>query len=328
MKVLITGANGFVGSHILDALLEAGVAVRILLRKTSNTRLIQHHLPHVEVHYYAGIDSPAGPQEAMRGVECVVHCAGKTKVLRIREYYEANQHGTRNVVEAANRHGGSLRHLILISTRAVSGPSTRDNLSREDATPAPVSEYGKSKLLGEREVTGACEVPYTILRPSAVYGPRDSDFLHAFRAVRARLMPLFDGGRQEINLVFARDVARAVLRVMCEPKASGKIYNVASPQRSTTREFLEEIARQMHVRALPLYLPSAALYPVCLVQEAVSHLRGRPSILSRQKFHELRAAGWACCIERIRQDLGFVADTPLSDGVRQTIAWYEQHGWL
>jgi len=327
MRVLITGANGFVGSHILDVLREAGAGVRIILRRTSNTRFIQDHLPHVQVHY-ASLDDPAALQEAMRDTDCVVHCAGKTKVLRLEEYYEANQRGTRSVVDAANQHRGSLRHLIHISSRAVSGPSAPGNPSREDAPPAPISEYGKSKQLGELEVTGGCQVPYTILRPSAVYGPRDADFLHAFRAVRMRLMPLFDGGRQEINLVYARDVAGAVLRVMGDPRAFGNIYNVASPRRSTTREFLEEIARQMHVRPVPVHLPSAALYPVCLAQEIASRLTGRPGILSRQRFCELRAAGWACSVERIRHDFGFVADTPLSEGVRQTTAWYERHGWL
>ena len=327
MTVLLTGANGFVGSHILDGLRGAGHQVRLLLRQTSNTRFIGGHLPHVEVSYGA-LGDAGSLDEAMRGVDCVVHCAGKTKVVRVREYYEVNRDGTRNVVQAVNRNGASVRQLIHISSRAVIGPSAAGRPGLEDDPPSPVSEYGRSKLEAEREVTAGCEAPWTVLRPSAVYGPRDTDFLHAFRAVRMRLMTLFDGGRQQINLVYVEDVARAVLRVMDAQEAQGKVYNVASPDVSTARGLMEEIARQMGVRALPVRLPAAALYPLCLGSELVSRITGRPGILSRAKYRELRAAGWLCSTERIRRDLGFTADTPLSKGVRQTLAWYRDNGWL
>jgi len=327
MNVLLTGANGFLGSHILDTLRQRGAAVRILLRRTSETGLIERQLPHVEV-CYGSLQEPDSLEAAVRGMDCVIHCAGKTKVVRDRQYYSANLEGARNVVRAANAHKGSLRRLVHISSRAVLGPSTSDAPSSEDDAALPVSDYGRSKLLGEREVTGGCQVPYTVLRPSAVYGPRDRDFLHLFRAVRMRLMPLFDGGRQEVNLVYALDVAEAVWRALEAPQAAGKTYNVASPHVSTARELGEEIARQMHVRALPVRLPAAALYPVCLGQELLSRITGRASVLSRQRYRELRAAGWVCSVERIRRDLGFVARTPLSDGIARTLAWYRRHGWL
>jgi len=327
MKVLLTGANGFVGSSILDLLVERGHDVRIMLRKTSDTSRITRHLPRADVRY-GSLDDPDALGQAVRDVECVVHCAGKTKVLCVEEYYAANRDGTRRVVEAANANADSLRHFVHISSRAVNGPTTTARPARENDPCLPISDYGKSKLEGERVVTGQCRVPWTVLRPSAVYGPGDTDFLHAFRAVRMRLMPLFDGGRQEINLVYVRDVAEAVLRCTGEEKAFGKTYNVASPDSSTARELVEEIARQMNVRALPLWLPGVALWPVCLVSEAASRVTGKPSILSRQKFQELRATGWVCSVERIRQDLGFVAATPLPEGIRRTLAWYREAGWL
>ena len=333
MRVLLTGANGFVGSHVLDLLcaepnpvLKEPCSVSILLRKTSNTRFIEAHLPRVVVHY-GSLTDPDSLVPAVRRADCVVHCAGKTKALNVAEFYEANRDGTRNVVRAVNEHGSTVRHLLHISSRAVSGPAGAEAPVLEDQPPQPVSHYGHSKLQGELEVTGHCEVPFTILRPSAVYGPRDADFLFVFQAVKARLMPLFGGGF-DISLVYARDVARAVLCCLARPEAFSRVYNVASPAPCTSRELLDEIARQMRVKAAPVRLPVAVLYPVCVAQEILSRITGSPSILSRQKYQELKQPGWVCSTERIRRELGFVARTSLQQGVARTLDWYRLHGWL
>ena len=327
MKVLLTGAYGFLGSHILDALCESGEDVRVLLRRTSDTRFIEQRLPQVEVHYGSLTDTQS-LTAAARGIECVIHCAGKTKVVRASEFYAANKDGARNVAEAANASKSSVRRLILISSRAVLGPSVADRPAAEDDAPAPVSEYGRSKLEGEREVKACAQMPVTILRPSAIYGPRDVEFLPVFRAVKAGFAPLFGGGRQQINLVYAPDVAQAVLRAMNAPEAAGRAYNVASPEVTSSRQLLEEIARQLDVHPIKLPLPMATLYPVCLLQEVLSRLTHRASMLSRQKYRELRAAGWVCSSERMREELGFVCPTGLREGVARTIDWYKTQGRL
>ncbi len=327
MRVLLTGANGFVGSHILDVLLARGLPVSILIRKASDTRFIEHSLADVEVHY-GSLSDERSLRDAMRSADCVIHCAGKTKAVRIQEFYEVNHEGTRNVVLAANGLKGTLKHLVHISSRAVSGPANADAPAHEDDPPRPVSDYGKSKLLAEQDLRGHCEVPYTILRPSAVYGPRDTDFLLAFQAVRLRLMPLFGGGRLDINMVYALDVAEAVVGCLNRPEAFCRVYNVASPESCTAEAMMNEIARQMRVRAIPLRFPVAGLYPVCVVQGLVARLRGKPGILGRDKLLELKQPGWVCSTERIRRELGFVAATSLRDGIALTFDWYRRNGWL
>ena len=327
MKVLLTGANGFVGSHILDLLLESGLSVRVLLRVTSNTRFIEEQLPRLEVSY-GSLDDEASLEQAIDGVDCIVHCAGKTKVLHISEFYLANQAGTRSLVQAANKFRRTLRHFIHISSWAVNGPTTAEAPAREDDPPAPVSEYGKSKLMGELEVRNACQVPYTVLRPSAVYGPRDTDLLFAFRAVKRRLMPLWNGGHQQVSLVYVKDVAGAVKACLERREAFGNVYNVASPEAHEIRQVLEEISRQMGVKPVRVHLPIGILYPLSLAQEFISHLTGKPNILSRQKYLELKQCGWVSATDRIRRDIGFVADTPLRAGIAQTIEWYCANGWL
>jgi nucleoside-diphosphate-sugar epimerase len=167
-----------------------------------------------------------------------------------------------------------------------------------------------------------------ILRPSAVYGPRDTAFLPLFKAVRGHVLPLIGGGRMALSFVFVKDLAEAVAASLTAPAASRKTFLVASPEISTSRLLGEEIASQMKSWTLPLPLPTAALWPLCALQDVASRLTGKANVLSRQKYPELRAAGWVCDSRRLRQELNFVCGTGLARGIAETLAWYRGEGWL
>jgi nucleoside-diphosphate-sugar epimerase len=327
MNILLTGANGFVGSHLLDRLRASHHNVSVLLQPTSNTRFIARHLPDITVHYGSVGDLPS-LYKAMETVEAVIHCAGKTKALRPSEFYRINHDGTRNVVKAANDRHRSLRHLMVISSQAVSGPGSLQRPARESDTPHPVSVYGHSKLQGENEVRRHSRVPWTVLRPAAVYGPRDRDFLNVFIAVKRRIMPILGGGARPISLIYGPDVAAAAMACLACNRAVGRIYHVAAEPPCTDEELMREIAAQLQVRAVRIRIPRAALYLSCLLQELQSRLSGRAAILSFQKMPELLAPGWACSTARIREDLDYTAPTQLSAGVAQTLSWYHRKGWM
>ena len=328
MNVLLTGANGFVGSHILEELLcSAEHRVRLLLRATSDTRLIEHDLRWVEV-CYGSLGDADSLHKALDGVDVLIHCAGKTKAVKTREYYAVNADGTRNLVKAARAFEGGLKHLIYISSAAVSGPGTPQRPAREDAPPRPVSDYAKSKMLAEEFVRENARIPYTILRPSAVYGPGDRDFLVLFKMARRHLLPLTAGGRQSVSLIFARDVARAVAMCIGEQRAQGKTYHLAHPTPCTVKHLAEQVAEALGVWALQFPVPALLLYPVCALHEVAARLSGRPSILNMQKIPEYRAGGWVCATDKIREDLGFAPGVSLQEGLRTTLEWYKEHGWL
>ncbi len=327
MKVLLTGANGFVGSHILDQLRASGVRTAILLRPGSSRRWIESSLEGVEVRR-GSLAEVGSLGTALAGITHVIHCAGCVKALRTSEFYEVNQAGTRRLVEAVNAQAGGVARVVHLSSLAAAGPALPTNPAREDSPPRPVSAYGQSKLGGERELQERCRAEYVILRPPAVYGPRDAEFLRLFQAARAHVRPLAGGGRQALSLVFVRDLAAAVVACLDAPRAAGRTYYVSSAEVVTVKTLVNTIAATTGRWTLPLWLPTVALWPVCTFQELVSRLRGRPSVLSRQKYAELRAPGWVCDPSRLEQELGIRCPTPLTQGLKETFAWYQHAGWL
>jgi nucleoside-diphosphate-sugar epimerase len=326
LKILLTGASGFVGSHILDSLRRRALPTALLLRPTSDKRFITQHLADVEVRS-GSISDPASLRQAMADITHVIHCAGATKALPVSDFFKVNEVGTRNVVTALNEAPAPVVRLVHISSLAAAGPASPDKPAREDLAPNPVSHYGKSKLAGELEVKHHCRAEYVILRPPAVYGPRDAEFLRLFKAVKLHLLPSM-GGTQALSLVFVKDLAEAAVNCLTDPVAAGKTYFVAGRQIVTARAMAEEIAAQLKVWTLPLPLPTPLLWPICLAQESWSRLTRKASVLSLQKFAELRAPGWVCDPSRLERETGCVCATSLRQGIGETLLWYRQQNWL
>ena len=326
MKVLLTGANGFVGSHILDRLCTRGFESAVLLRPASSRQFLESNLARVEVRL-GSLGDEASLRAALRGVTHVIHTAGCTKALRTREFYAVNQAGTRALVQAIAAQGGRVRRLVHLSSQAAVGPAGADRPAREEDEPGPVSEYGRSKLAGEVEVKDS-QTEWVILRPPAVYGPRDIDFLRVFKAIRAHLLLFFDRGSQALSFAYVKDLANACVECLSHPAAAGRIYNVAGDDVVTARTLAEMIAGLMKTWTMPVPLPGALLWPVCVGQDLLSRLKGRPNVLSRQKYLELRASGWVCDTTRLRQETGIRCPTPLLAGLAETLDWYRREGWL
>jgi nucleoside-diphosphate-sugar epimerase len=326
LKILLTGANGFVGSHILDRLCAQSLRTAILLRPGSDTRFIRDRMPMIEVRH-GSITDQATLEPAMAGVTHVIHCAGCIKAQPVSQFYEINQKGTRNVVEAVNSANGTVRRLLHISSLAAAGPAPASKPAREQDLPAPVSEYGRSKLAGEQEVRTHCRAEHIIVRPPAVYGPRDAGFLSIFKSIQRHVLPL-PSRRQDLSLVFVRDLANAVLACLEHPAAAGKTYFVTSSQTVTGRHMAREIAAQMRVWTVPLPLSPLLLYPVCLAEELRARATGKARLLSLQKYAELRAPGWVCDPTLLRLEIGYECRTTLEQGVTETLEWYRREKWL
>ena len=326
MKVLLTGASGFVGSHILDTLCSRRIPAAILLRSNSNRRFVQSHLPEVEIRE-GSLAEPTSLQSALQGITHVLHCAGSTKARNSAEFFEVNHGGTKNLLHAVKAQVPNLENFVHISSLAAVGPATAEAPATESDSPHPISGYGQSKLAAEEEVRKTGAGKFVILRPPAVYGPRDIEFFRIFRAVKNHILPRTNAA-QQLSLVFVKDLAEVAVGCLQSAAALGKTYFVAAEEIATGRKMAEEIAAQFRTWTVPLPLPTPMLWPVCLAQDVMTRLTGKANVLSLQKYAELRAPGWVCDSSRLKRDTGMSCPTTLSKGIAETLDWYRREGWV
>jgi len=322
---VVTGASGFVGSHIVDELLRREIRVRCLLRATSSLRWLNGKPVEIEV---GDMEDAAWLAASMRGATWIVHAAGITRARSTAEFDRVNVQGTDRVLRAALLAGSSLGRFVLISSQAAAGPSADGRPVSEGARPAPVSAYGVSKLRAE-ELTFLMRdrLPVVSIRPPAVYGPRDDALLKAFVAVKHHLRPeLKRGGR--FSMIYAEDLARAVGRALTDDRALGETFFAAAPEITNYGEVGAELERALGTWAVRLRLPMPILYAGAIVAEALAALARRPAVLSRQKLREITAGDWICSSAKIRARLGWEPEVTLRDGIRRTADWYRAERWV
>lgn len=320
-ELLITGATGFVGSHLVEAIARHGLRARALVRETSDVALLQRHGVELVVGELA---DPAALRRAVATADTVLHLAAATRALRPATFYDVNGEGTRRVVEAVEADGRP-RRLVYLSSLAAVG-SRGDRPVQPDDEPRPLTAYGRSKLEGERACEDARTTSVAVLRPPAVYGPRDRDLLTFFRLAERGVLPLVGTPARRLQFIHARDLAEAVLTAATS--AATGIFHVAEPRSYAWTEVLDLVADAVGRRGVRVRVPGWLLRGAAAGTEAVSRLRGVPAIFDRDKAREILAPGWVCETERARRELGYEAAIPLADGLRETAVWYRAYDWL
>lgn len=332
MKALVTGASGFIGGHLVRKLLERGHEVHALVRKTS--RLDGFDRSRVTLHE-GDLTRPETVKDAVRGMDVVFHLAAALRARTKADYQSTNADGTRAVVEAvigaaAMRDGVACPKLVYLSSLAAGGPSYDGVPVSAEGEPRPISDYGRTKLAGEniiRERLGGTGLPWVILRPPPVYGPRDKDVFNLFKVVKSGLLPLVGRGDQKVPMVHVDDLAMATV-LAGESSVSGRVYYVTDGDLRSFREVLEAMAKALGVRPLRLSVPPAIVSVVGSLGQMFSDLTGRPVIVNRDKVAEMRAPHWCCDNEPIVRELGFVPRFSLDAGLADAVAWYRANKWL
>lgn len=324
MNVLVTGANGFVGSHLVERLLERGDHVTCLVRCTSRLRWLDTTRVQLA---YGDVTDADSLTSAVAGQEVVFHLAALLRGNNYAAYYRVNAEGTRNLAAACVKEG--VRRFIYLSSLAASGPSSVERPRREEDSPEPLTDYGRSKLEGERLLQETfVSLPVTIFRAPAVYGPRDTDIYLYFRWMKWRLALYPGDGRQAVDVVYVRDLVEALLLGASASEAVGEIFFINDGSHHTWREMSEVIAETMGCRPVKVSVPLFLFAPVARGAELLAKIRGKTPLLHRQKVDELRQSGWVCDTTKIRCLLGFRPAYSLKEGVKETIRWYRQEGWL
>ncbi len=325
VSVLITGANGFVGSRLVRRMLGQGLRVVAGVRKTADCSLLDG----LEIEYrYGDVTRPDSLPDMVRGVDYIVHNAGVVKARKRDRYFAVNERGTRNLFEAVAEHNPAVKRIIYISSVAVAGPSEPGCPVRESEPRNPITTYGRSKAAGEKvALSFADRLNVVVVRPPAVYGPGDREMFTVFKTVYRRLKPYVGNRDRRIQFVHVDDLSLGIATALLSEAPSGAVYFIAEKQSYTLDEMIDIMHEATGRRALPLVVPSGLFRCIAAVSEFAFRMVGATPMLTREKTRELDAS-WEVDVAHARDEIGFESKISFRDGVRQTYDWYLARGWL
>lgn len=325
-KVLITGATGFVGYHLVEEALHNNLDVYAAIRKSSKIG----HLKNLNIQYtYLNFNDINSLKEELREkqYDYILHAAAVTRARSQKEYDTINAEYTYNLAAAAKAADINIKGFVFISSLAALGPLRNLNgLISETTTPRPITAYGKSKLLAEEKLRSISGLPFTILRPTAVYGPRDTGIYVFFKQLKKGIEPYIGREAQKLSFIYVKDLSHIAVKSMY--MCSQQTYNIADGNFYDKYELGMIAKNVLNLRAAKFHLPVNFVKIMAAVNEKVSSLGNKAAILNTDKLKELTAANWACDIEHAKQDIGFYPAYDLKKGLTETLTWYKQHKWL
>ena len=328
MKFFVTGATGFVGSWVVDTILSQfpDAEITCLVRPTSNLQWLEGKPIRL---YQGSLLDEKSLAEALRDAEYILHIAGVVKALNPEGYYLGNVRTCEVLYQAAHRWARKVKQIVHLSSQAVVGPSPGPEPLFEEAPPNPLTDYGKSKWQGEQVAHRWLEhLPIVILRPSAVYGPRDKEIFRVFQNVWYGWNVKVGIVDPVVSLIYVSDLARAIIQAALSPAATGQTYFVCDDHPYVWSQVAEKLANIMQRRVRTLSVPLPVAYLVASAMEWWGTLRQQPTMLNRQKMAELKQAYWVISNQKIRKDLQFKPLVSLEEGLRRTYNWYREQGWL
>jgi UDP-glucose 4-epimerase len=325
-KVLITGASGFVGYHLIIEALKNNLEVFAAVRKNSKI----DHLKDLAIQYvyldYTDVSALKRELLAQQ-YHFIIHAAGITRAVSAAQYDLVNAEYTSNLAMAAVGLGSTLKKFVLISSLAAIGPlTTLDGIITENTRPTPITAYGKSKLLAEEKLRAIEKLNYTILRPTAVYGPRDTGIFIFFKQISNRLEPYIGRGQQKLSFIYVSDLAMASIKAL--HTSSTKTYNLSDGNYYDRYQLGLLTSHILNVKTLKFHLWVNFVRLVAGISEKVSSLRNSAPILNIEKLNELTAVNWSCSIDLVKQDLEFYPKYTLEGGLQETLKWYQDNNWL
>ena len=320
MKAFVTGATGFIGSFLAEALVRKGYTVTCLVRKTSDLKWIRHLDMDI---LHADLADPDAYAGRLREFDHIFHVAGLTKADSEKAFFHANAECTRILAAAVAKENPGLKRFLLVSSLAAAGPSLDGVPLTEGAVPLPVSAYGRSKLAGERAaLSSAGSIPVTVIRPPAVFGPRDRDFLLVFKTAQKGVFPYW--GKCSYSLIYVEDLVRGLILAAERNEAAGKTYFLADSRIYSNDDIWQALSAAVGRKAVRLRLPRSVL-PVLA---AVIQKFQKKGIINADKMQEIRFPHWTCDPEKAGKELGFFTEMTLGEGFSKTIGWYRKEKWL
>lgn len=330
MKILITGASGFIGSFIVEEALKRGMETWAAMRSSSSKQFLKSG----DIHFIElNLSDQQQLEQQLKGhdFDYVVHAAGVTKCLDTNDFYRINTEGTKNLVRAIQAVKMPLKKFVYVSSLSVFGAIREQQPYSEileTDTPQPNTAYGKSKLASEEWLDTQKNFPYVVLRPTGVYGPRERDYFLMAKSIKQHSDFAVGYKQQDITFVYVLDVVQAVF-LACEKGQTGRKYFLSDGEVYQSATFSNLIRRELgNPWWIRVTAPIWVLRIVTFFGDIIGHLTGKISALNNDKYHILRQRNWRCDIQPAIEELGYRPEYTLERGVPLTIKWYKDNGWL
>jgi dihydroflavonol-4-reductase len=324
--VLVTGANGFIGSHLVDQLLVKGCTVHGLVRQSSNLKWLDSSKVHLHNVDLAQTDFNI---PALENVDYIFHCAGLTLAKSRSAFFKVNASACSNLYRQCEKRAEQVKGIVHLSSLAATGPSPQGGLVDESTPCKPVTFYGQSKLAGEEIARKFSEsLPVTILRPPVVYGPREENFFTFIKLIQKGWGLQIGKSGKELSLIYVADLVQAMLTASHPSRQKGAGYFVTDGQVHVWEQVAEECARIMNVRFKTLRIPEGILNPVALFFELWASFGSRPALFDRQRMIDIQQSSWSASPKKFFEEFGFEPQYDLSRGLRETIQWGQQQKWF
>lgn len=323
MKILITGASGFIGGHLAEYFSQRDHEVVAMIRRTSDKRLLES-LPVKLV--YSDVTDIASLEDALAGIDWVIHTAGLTRALNLREFEAVNSIGTQNLLEVCIKQ--NVKRVVHISSQAAAGASDTKDAVTEADPPKPISDYGKSKLLGEKIVeTFMDNLPITIVRPPAVYGRRDTDNFPYFKIVNKGLLPVLGFDEKYFSFCYIDDLLDGIRLTLETADAVNQTYFICHKAYCSWDKFGKILSDELGKSVVKIVIPEFAMISLSYISESAITLFRRPFPFRKQKVEEMRQKYWVCSPDKAMRELGF-QPSDMDTKIRETTQWYLENGWL
>jgi nucleoside-diphosphate-sugar epimerase len=326
MKAFVTGATGFVGSHLVDKLIEKGIEPYCLRRKTSNIKWLEGK----PVKFVDGdLFSNEALEDVIKDMDYVFHVAGLVKAKNKEGFIKGNHLATKNLVEITRKVNPGIKKFVHISSLAVCGPTPTDKPLTEDYEPKPMTTYAVTKLAAEEEVMKyKDEMNVTIIRPPAVYGPRDTEIFIYFQTFKKGLNSLIGFGEKYLTLSYVKELVDGIILAAEKDVSNGQIYFIGSDKPYNWDEIGSTTSIILGNRSLKLRLPHFFVFSVGYMAEFFGKIANKAVTLNVEKVKDITAARWVCSNEKAKKELGYNPTISLEDGFRETVDWYKKEGWL
>ncbi len=326
LTAVITGASGFVGSHLTDLLLKENYKVRCIVRKTSNLKWLKDK--NVEIHTCELTDKE-GLKKIFYGADYIYHVAGVVKSKKPQGYFEGNVDTTRALLEVAEEFKENIKRFLVVSSQTSSGPSAIDNPITEEEPCKPITTYGRSKLAQEEcAKTFMDRLPITICKVAAVYGERDTEIFIFFNTFSKGLMTSIGLKDKQVSLLHVADVVRGLYLAAISQNSVGKSYFITSEKYYTWKEVGDVTSKVMNKKPIKVKVPHFIVYTIAAIAQFFSLFSSKAATLNIEKGKDITRPAWISDYRKAYKDFNFKQEISLEEGIRRTVEWYKKERWL